>query len=203
MSKQIVISGSRILAHGEDCFLTMGGTVICSDSGRVFQNATVATVDALPADIDSVGYEYHAGEFVPCAPFGIGKGNIAVFCSNDCKALKDSGLSLSNDIAKYKVVEYTGSGTNTMSIAVGDFLPKIALFMAQTDTTESFNAGFIVGSYGIAILTPINTAEHGTYSIRGVTYTENNGTYYINWSGSSGLGALNSYGVNYKVFVIG
>ena len=90
---QLVVSGNRIVAHGEDCFLAMGGTVVCTATGRVFQNSTVVNHDgAIPCDLDQVGYEYHAGEFVPCAPFGVGTGNILVAC-DDCKTIKDSGIS--------------------------------------------------------------------------------------------------------------
>lgn len=88
---QLVVSGNRILAHGEG-FLAMGGTVINTDTGRVYQNATVVECDGCPSDIDKVGYEYHAGQFVPCAPFGVGDGNLAVVCGEDCKSLKDSGI---------------------------------------------------------------------------------------------------------------
>ena len=67
MAKQLVLSGNRVIAHGEDCFMCMGGTVVCRKTGRKFDNATVATYTcACPSDIDEVGYEYRAGEFVPC-----------------------------------------------------------------------------------------------------------------------------------------
>lgn len=94
MSKQIVISGNRVLAHGEDCFAVTNNTVICTDSEKVYNNATIAIVDEWPADIDTVGYEYHLGAFIPCAPFGRGKGNLAVLCPEDCKSLKDSGIHI-------------------------------------------------------------------------------------------------------------
>lgn len=72
---QLVVSGNRIVAHGEDCFLAMGGTVVCTATGRVFQNATVVNHDgAIPCDLDECGYEYHAGEFVYNSPFGTGIG---------------------------------------------------------------------------------------------------------------------------------
>lgn len=90
---QLVVSGNRILAHGEG-FLAMGGTVINTNTGRAYQNATVVECDGCPSDIDKVGYEYHAGQFVPCAPFGVGDGNLAVVCGFDCKSIKDSGLPL-------------------------------------------------------------------------------------------------------------
>lgn len=63
MSKQIVVSGNKILAHGEDCFSVTNNTVLCSETGRVFQNATVVTVDEFPDNIDSCCYEYDCGEF--------------------------------------------------------------------------------------------------------------------------------------------
>ncbi len=90
---QLVVSGNRILAHGEG-FLAMGGTVINPDTGKAYQNATVVECDGCPSDIDKVGYEYHAGQFVPCAPFGVGDGNLAVVCNEDCKSIKDSGMLL-------------------------------------------------------------------------------------------------------------
>lgn len=130
--KQIVISGNRILAYGEDCFIAMGGTVICPSTGRVYQNATVATVGALPADIDEVGYEYHAGEFIPCAPYGKGSGNIAVFCDADCKSLKDSGFSIDSDFIQCAITQYTGTGYYGKSHPTRitfDFVPIIVFFV--------------------------------------------------------------------------
>lgn len=125
--KQLVLSGNRVLAHGEDCFLSsIGGVVFCKDTGRYFANATVANVTGeTPSDIDSVGYEYHAGKFVPCAPFGKGGGNIAVVCNEDCKSIKDSGVSSAN-IGKMAVIDYTGTGTNTVSITA-PFAPYFAV----------------------------------------------------------------------------
>lgn len=66
--KQLVLSGNRVLAHGEDCFLaTCGGVVVCTDTGRIFENATVATYDCdCPGDIDEREYEFLAGRFVSC-----------------------------------------------------------------------------------------------------------------------------------------
>lgn len=97
MAKQLVLSNNRVLAHGEDCFLCMGGTVICTETGRKWDNATVATYDcACPADIDEAGYEYRAGEFVPCAPFGKATGGTIPVLCDDCKTIKDSGYLLPN-----------------------------------------------------------------------------------------------------------
>lgn len=107
---QIVLSGNRVIAHGDNCFLAMGGTVICEETGKAYSNATVAEVDILPADIDRVGYEYHAGVFVPCAPYGMdnGNGTILVACE-DCKTPKDSGLRIDEIIgARLKVTAPAG-----------------------------------------------------------------------------------------------
>lgn len=90
---QLVLSNNRVIAHGEN-FLTMGGTVINTVTGVKYENATVAECEGCPSDIDSVGYEYHAGQFIPCAPYGKGYGNIAVLCDRDCKAIKDSGICI-------------------------------------------------------------------------------------------------------------
>ena len=77
---QLVVSGNRILAHGEG-FLAMGGTVVNTETGKVYQNATVVECDGCPSDINEVGYEYHAGQFVPCAPYGTTEeGYIMVSC---------------------------------------------------------------------------------------------------------------------------
>lgn len=91
---QLVLSNNRVLAYGEDCFLAMGGTVICEANGKAYQNATVAETDSpLPSDIDTVGYEYHAGVFVPCAPYGKGAGAVMVACE-DCGTPKSSGVTI-------------------------------------------------------------------------------------------------------------
>lgn len=90
---QLVLSNNRVIAHGEN-FIAMGGTVINTVTGVKYENATIAECEGCPSDIDSVGYEYHAGQFIPCAPYGKGSGNLAVLCDRDCKAIKDSGVPL-------------------------------------------------------------------------------------------------------------
>ena len=197
MSKQIVISGTRILAHGEGCFLAMGGTVICPESGRIYQNATIATVDNLPADIDRVGYEYHAGEFVPCAPFGVGAGNLAVFCGEDCKALKDSGIPMGN-FARWGVLTYAGADKKSKGIAADGFQPKIVIIVAQTSNYTYHYSGFIVGNYGISI--PAPSSGGGSIEVLSVTQASDN---VVSWSSSTAAGALNASGVTYTAFFAG
>jgi hypothetical protein len=92
---QLVLSNNRIIAHGEN-FLAMGGVVINAETGAKFENATVAECDGCPSDIDKVGYEYHAGVFVPCAPYGVGngKGYVMEVCT-DCATPRNSGIPMS------------------------------------------------------------------------------------------------------------
>lgn len=173
--KQLVIRGNRVVAHGEDCFLCMGGTVICTKTGRAFDNATVANITGeIPADIDSAGYEYHAGEFVPCAPFGKGGGNVAVLCPEDCKSIKDSGLSLDN-FTRRTVTSYIGTGktgsSNRNSLTFG-FAPKLVFISPQevnltTNTNDYF--GLLMGSAGLVFKLTAHTAAVETFTINVAT----------------------------------
>ena len=90
---QLVLIKNRVVAHGEN-FLSMGGVVINTETGAKFESATVAECDSCPSDIGEVGYEYHAGVFVPCAPYGKTEdGYIMVSC--DCGTPRKSLVLLS------------------------------------------------------------------------------------------------------------
>lgn len=95
---QLVLCNNRIVAHGEN-FLAMGGTVINTETGAKYENATVAECDGCPSDIDKVGYEYHAGQFVPCAPYGKGNnsGYFMEVCA-DCATPRSSGIPIKKGI---------------------------------------------------------------------------------------------------------
>lgn len=151
---QLVVTGNRILAHGEDCFLAMGGTVICTATGRKFENATVVFHDGgIPSDIDTCGYEYHAGEFVPCAPYGKGTGTLAVVC-DECGTIKDSGVSVSN-LCKVIEKEYEGNGVQA-SLEVDGLVPLFAVISYNSPEGETYTGEKISGT-----ITP-----HGGYSVR-------------------------------------
>jgi hypothetical protein len=96
---QLVLSNNRIIAHGEN-FLSMGGVVINTETGARYENATVAECDGCPSDIDKVGYEYHAGVFVPCAPYGVGNNNgyFMEVCA-DCATPRSSGIPIKGGIS--------------------------------------------------------------------------------------------------------
>lgn len=91
---QLVLSNNRIIAYGEN-FLVKDNTVVNMESGIEYENATVAECDSYPSDIDVVGYEYHAGVFVPCAPFGTGDNNgyFMEVCTT-CATPRNSGLPI-------------------------------------------------------------------------------------------------------------
>jgi hypothetical protein len=78
-----------------------------------------------------VGYEYNAGEFVPCPPYGTGTGNIAVWC-DDCKVPLDSGMSMS-DFRKIYHTTYTGAGSTSGGVTCG-FRPKLAIITGKSNT---------------------------------------------------------------------
>ena len=101
-------------------FVSMGGTVICEQDGKSYQNATVAECEGYPSDIDTVGYEYHAGVFVPCAPYGEGEGNVLVACQNDSGTPKDSGLKSSNLLLQdYAAASYLPGGYGWAHLVYG------------------------------------------------------------------------------------
>lgn len=211
--KQLVLSGNRVLAHGEDCFFSsIGGVVFCMDSGRYFTNATVANVTGeIPADIDSVGYEYHAGKFVPCAPFGKGGGNVAVLCPEDCKSIKDSGKSAAN-LGNVAVVEYIGTGTDEVTITT-DFEPLFAVvYLAESDFVSGSNylktIGVITPNGGFIsyILDPKSGTSAGTAELHYVfsSVDGNSLTWNCPYSHSSkSTLTLNKSGTEYRAFVVG
>lgn len=144
---QLVLSNNRVIAHGEN-FLTMGSVVINTETGERYERATVAECDNCPSDIDTVGYEYHAGTFVPCAPYGIGDGNVAVACNKDCKAIKDSGVPFGR-MAQIVTTTYEGTGTDTVSLTF-DAVPVILFIRGEKHYSSGweYDAGYAMpGAY--------------------------------------------------------
>lgn len=142
---QIVLIGNRVVAHGNDCFLCMGGTVICEETGKKYSNATVAEVEAVPADIDTVGYEYRAGVFVPCAPYGVGAGELMVACE-ECGTPKRSTVTADAD-----------GGLNIPGFLKG---AKIVAEIAQQCGLEAAaTLDSVLASIGNIAISATNTAE--------------------------------------------
>ena len=195
MAKQLVISGNRILAYGEDCFSVMGEIVKCSKTGNEYQNATVTTCEDFPADIGKVGYEYHAGQFIPCAPFGAGIGNVAVFCEA-CNALKDSGLPISALFNPGHVFETSQTGSNkygsgnkaTVKEAL-PFVPKVMLIAKSSGN----NFGILFNGNGISF----DISGGKMYSL-----TTNLSTTTPTWYASESAAAQLNQGTTYNIIAI-
>lgn len=95
---QLVLSNNRVIAHGSN-YYAMGGVVINRATGKKYENATIAECSNCPSDIDKVGYEYHAGVFVPCAPYGKGNNNgyFMEVCT-ECATPRSSGIPIKGGI---------------------------------------------------------------------------------------------------------
>ena len=107
---QLVLSNNRIIAHGEN-FIPVGGVIINTVNNKRYENATLAECSCLPSDIDEVGYEYHAGVFVPCAPYGKTENGVVLLACEECATPRSSGISI-KQIAKWYVGSYPGLGTH-------------------------------------------------------------------------------------------
>lgn len=159
---QLVLSNNRVLAHGEN-FISMGGTVINTETNKVYQNATVAECDGCPSDIDTVGYEYHAGDFVPCAPYGAGDNNgyVMEVCTN-CAAPRNSGIPI-RELARFSKI---ASATADISGPITDSatLERIT-FPVSTDVIAEYStlrykikAGSYIKMYGLDLTSVTSSA---------------------------------------------
>ena len=205
MAKQLVVSGNRILAHGENCFLSLGGTVVCTSTGKTFNSATVVECEACPSDIDQRGYEYRAGAFVPCAPYGKGDGNVMVAC-DDCKTPLDSGFSMSHvrQMGKMDAIEYVGTGTRSVSLAL-PFIADLIIIMSAGGGTADYRACAIIGK-------EIGASWSMSYSdntvSNGYLLTSNLSTETATWSApnlniDTARFSCNKSGIKYTAYVFG
>ncbi len=133
---QLVLSGNRIIAHGEN-FLSMGGVVINTETGAKYENATVAECNGCPSDINEVGYEYHAGVFVPCAPYGKATdGEILIAC--ECGTPRRSGVPISG-ITQIKLLWENAAAEEA------EFAPQTITLASDDYTFLLIEAGSIIG----------------------------------------------------------
>lgn len=141
---QLVLCKNRVVAHGEN-FLSMGGVVINTETGAKYENATVAECSCCPSDIDTVGYEYHAGVFVPCAPYGKGNNNgyFMEVCES-CATPRNSGIPIKNGIKLENLNEEVLKKFLRIELLWENEIPE-ADFVAQTITLETDDCiGFVV-----------------------------------------------------------
>lgn len=186
---QLVLSNNRVIAHGEN-FLSMGGVVINTETGKRYENATVAECEGCPSDIDSVGYEYHAGEFVPCAPFGVGKGNVAVLCDDDCKVIKDSGIPMESFAAS----EYTSYTATSGDVSLTFNIKPDVLFITTDTAAQREYLGIILGDSMLCLGDADTPVEY-------IGKVDTDG-YTVSWgfSGKSSNNQFKASGVTYDVY---
>lgn len=147
---QLVLCNNRVMAHGEG-FLSMGDVVINPETGAKYEGATIAECDSCPSDIGKVGYEYRAGIFTPCAPFGKGDGTVPVLCDDECKATKDSGIPLES----FCLVEkkpYTGlnsAGATGGVTLTFNHTPFMVFVKPKYDNMNTYS-GYIQGTGGVS-----------------------------------------------------
>lgn len=142
---QLVLSNNRIIAHGGN-YLAMGGVVIDKNTGAKFDNATIAECEACPSDIDKVGYEYHAGTFVPCAPYGMGNNNGYFMEVCECATPRSSGIKIKGGLKREnfdpEFVANELGGTMTTLLWENE-LPN-SDFAGQTITLSSGDWDFLI-----------------------------------------------------------
>ena len=183
---QLVLSNNRIIAHGEN-FLAMGGVVINTETGAKYDNATIAECEGCPSDINEVGYEYHAGEFVPCAPYGkTDKGNVLLACK-ECATPKRSDITTSDLVLlKNYPITTTADGLNGFTAMIFDGNKYIATSsggtvqysydgitwnIAQDIGANSTAGAVIVYGNGRYIIYPSSTSANVYYSEDGIMWT--------------------------------
>lgn len=182
---QLVLSQNRVVAHGKN-FLALGGIVINTETGAKYENATIAECECAPSDIGVVGYEYSGGVFTPCAPFGVGEGNVGIYC-DDCKTPRDSGFH-SRYLRKMFHTTYPGSGSTTCGVECG-FPPKFAII-----TGDSVQIGGVTVNYYMGLISPKGGVVYrdGEFyaTLSSVTVTETG----LTWKGNDAYEALNVKG---------
>lgn len=163
---QLVLSNNRIIAHGEN-FLAMGGVVINTETGAKYENATVAECDGCPSDIDNVGYEYHGGVFVPCAPYGVGNQNGYVMeVCKDCATPRSSGIPI-KDIKWSKIASVVCAVEST-----SDTIEKNLTFPISTSDMAEYSMlryRIKAGSYMHIGRIPYESSQNEGYSFPIIT----------------------------------
>ena len=193
---QLVLCNNRVMAYGEN-FLAMGGVVINTDTGERHEHATIAECDCVPSDIGQRGYEYRAGEFIPCAPFGKGDGNVPVLCGNDCKATKDSGIPLESFCLVQKK-PYTGNGGAGAGSAVTlefNHPPFMVFIVPKVGNLNSYS-GYIQVTGGVSFQ---RTNSTGTINLLNATFDGKTVSFYHASVADKGL---NSSGEEYEAIAL-
>lgn len=181
---QLVLNNNRVMAYGEN-YLAMGGVVINTVTGERHEHATIAECDCAPSDIGQVGYEYRAGEFIPCAPYGKGDGTVPVLCGNDCKATKDSGIPLESfclvEKKPYKGMGGAGAGG---AVTLEFNHPPFMVFIAPKYANINSYSGYIQGAGGVSFQ---RTNSTGTINLLNATFDGKTVSFYHASAADKGL----------------
>ena len=190
---QLVLCKNRVVAHGEN-FLSMGGVVINTETGAKYENATVAECSCCPSDIDTVGYEYHAGVFVPCAPYGKGNNNgyFMEVCES-CATPRNSGIPIKQGLKSENMhPEFRPSQIGGMDILLlWENASPDSNFLEQTVSLLPFDYTFLLIEAASVV-----TNANFTYTTELEFVTKNGGeisTQVINSGGSPLTGHYSRY----------
>ena len=188
---QLVLRNNRIIDYGEGFVAANNGVVTNSSTGKSYSNATVAECENYPSDIGSTGYEYHAGVFVPCAPYGTGD-NSGYFMevSASCAVPRNSGL-LIRDIKWSKAASCVFNVAETLNEVNTTYT-----FPLSNDVLSEYSAfRFVIkaGSY-FQLGSPTHYVENSTvYNI----LTNGNNVLFTFTSPKSTSSSI-TYGANVK-----
>lgn len=158
---QLVLCNNRVIAHGSG-FVSLGGVVINNTTGKKYENATIAECEGCPADINEMGYEYHAGVFVPCAPYGKGNNNgyFMEICE-ECATPRNSGIPIKKGIKLENLNEEVTANAlgGTMITLLWENASPSSDFAAQTITLASGEWDFLLceSTAGIDIISSETT----------------------------------------------
>lgn len=193
---QLVLCNNRVMAYGEN-FLSMGGVVINTETGAKYENATITECDSTPSDIGVVGYEYKAGQFVPCAPYGKGDGTVPVLCGDDCKATKDSGIQLSSFcLAERQTYNGNGNGGASRTLTF-QHKPLIVFITPLDNSSNTYHCGYLQGTAGISLKRSVSGTPTSAHITLPATFNGNSVTF-----GGGSIGAsenLNYSDIEYEV----
>ena len=183
---QLVLCNNRVVAHGEN-FLSLGGVVINTETGAKYENATIAECECCPSDINEVGYEYHSGVFVPCAPYGKGNNNgyFMEVCET-CATPRNSGIPIKGGLTRENLdifpILWENASPNanfaaqTISLDMSEYMGFFIVVEAQPNAPQKQRGTFLGSNNGNTAAFVWTTAWNGA-TYRRVIQTAENGVY--------------------------
>lgn len=170
---QLVLSNNRVIAHGSG-YLALGGVVINKTTGEKYDNATIAECENCPSDIDKVGYEYHAGVFTPCAPYGTGNNNgFFMEVCEKCATPRSSGIKIKGGLKRENFdPEFVANELGgTMTFLLWENASPVSDFAGQTITLSMDDWDYLIceTNSGITIIPKNFTLQIALFNISPTT----------------------------------